>query len=307
MAANPPQAAPSSYTCPWCGTVSTAVGDSCPACGAPTDVRLVKRDSSGWVELPPIKGMTRLQCNHSMFQIHGSTVPVVEMTLGQGEGAIFLHHVLIWRDDQSQLARINPQGGWNRMLGGLPLYLTQATGPGKLCISRREPGELIAIPIHPGTAIEARESTFLLSTSELAYTWVQSPVWFQTRSGQDQNEIEYHYPMGMALDLFSAQGTVPGLVIMHAVGNGFVKSLAQGESVLVQPSSILFKDAAVTLTLHLEAAHGGANSLLPMMSNYLWVRATGPGRIGIQSVTEPVEAPYPGSLYQHSPMTVQQW
>ncbi|MGC8461462.1 MAG: AIM24 family protein [Candidatus Dormibacteria bacterium] len=303
MAANPP----TTYTCPWCGTQSTGTTTSCPACGAPTDIRL-RVDSSGWVELPPIKGMTRIQCNNTQLQIHGSMAPVVEANVGQGDALDFLHHVLLWRDDQIQLAQVNPPGGWKRLIGGLPVFLTQAQGPGRLCISRRMPGELIALPIHPGQALESKESTFLLATHSLTYSFVTAPTWFNTRDSD--NNLEYHFPIGQFLDIFAAQSELPGLVIMHAIGNGFVRNLQANESILIQPSSFLFKDSSVLLTMHLETAHGAPSPLFTGMTlfpSYLWLRATGPGRIGIQSVTELVESPNLAMLAQHSPMTMHQW
>ena len=39
----------------------------------------------------------------------------------------------------------------------------------------------------------------------------------------------------------------PGLLVLHGYGNVFVRTLAPGESIQLEPGAMLFKDASVTL------------------------------------------------------------
>ena len=36
---------------------------------------------------------------------------------------------------------------WKRLFAGLPLIMTQATGPGRIAFSKDRPGEVFALPI----------------------------------------------------------------------------------------------------------------------------------------------------------------
>ena len=57
MGGPPQQAGPQrTYQCPWCGIVSGGGELSCPACGAPVDVKLIV-SPGGWYEQPGIKDM----------------------------------------------------------------------------------------------------------------------------------------------------------------------------------------------------------------------------------------------------------
>jgi uncharacterized protein (AIM24 family) len=72
----------------------------------------------------------------------------------------------------------------------------------------------------------------------------------------------------------------PGLLVLHGYGNVFERLLAPGESIQVEPGSMLYKDASVSLEaekIKLSSGFFGGNSM------YL-ARLTGPGRVGIQSM-----------------------
>src|SRR5262249_3319113 len=151
------QVAAHSYSCPWCGTVSNITDNvSCPACGAPVDVRAVA-DKSGWYEMPGIKDMARIQFGQSNCQIEGTFVPVADMNLAPSDGVYFTHHVLLWKDQTVNVSTMQMRGGWKRLFAGLPLIMTQAQGPGHIAFSRDAAGEMIAVPLQPGRSIDTRE------------------------------------------------------------------------------------------------------------------------------------------------------
>lgn len=274
-----------SYTCPWCLTVSDGTQLTCPGCGVSVDIRKATTDS-GWVELPGRKDMAKIQFGDSFCQIEGAYVPVVDINLAPNDSVYFSHHVLLWMDTQVKVGAMSLKGAWKRMFAGLPLIMAQAQGPGHIAFSRDESGELIALPIQRGQAIDVREHVFLVATSHIAYDWFQSNVWFTTGSGDDR---ETHYPLGMFLDRFSAPQQ-NGLLLIHARGNAFVRQLAPGQSILIKPTALLFKDPTVQMHLHFE--YPATRSWNPFMSwnnRHLWLRVYGPGRVAVQSAYEPVE------------------
>jgi len=289
------------YDCNWCGQPSDGTALSCPACGAQVDVRAIV-SKSGWSELPGRKDMAKLQFGQSFCQVEGTYVPVADMSLAAGDRIYFSHHVLLWMDSQVKVSAMSMKGAWKRMIAGMPLIMTQAEGPGHIAFSRDAPGELVALPIQPGQAVDVREHLFLVATSSVAYDWIQSGVWFTTKSG---DETETHYPLGMFLDRFTSP-QVPGLLLLHAAGNVFVRQLEPGQTILVKPTAFLFKDPTVHMHLHFERPAGTWRSWRSWGDRYIWLRLKGPGRVAVQSAFEPVED-NGRNITSHSGATERQW
>lgn len=290
------------YTCPWCTTVSDGTQLTCPGCGISIDVRNIVTDS-GWIELPGRRDMTKLQFGNSYCQIEGSYVPVADFNLAPEDQVYFAHHVLLWMDPEVKIGAMGLKGAWKRMLAGMPLIMTQAQGPGHIAFSRDAPGELIALPLQPGQGVDVREHIFLVATSHVTYDWFQTNIWFTTKNGDD---TETHYPLGVFMDRFVAP-QAPGLLLLHASGNAFIRLLAPGETILVQPPALLFKDPMVRMQLHIE--YPGTNTWAPWRSwshRHLWLRLYGPGRVAVQSAYEPMEE-NGRNITGHSGATQQQW
>ena len=291
----------SAYTCPWCGTITDGSHLSCPNCGATVDVRTIVTQS-GWSEVPGRKDMARIQFGKSTCQIEGIYVPVADVNLSPEDSVYFAHHVLLWKDLQVDISAMSLKGVWKRMFAGLPLVMTQAKGPGHIAFSRDAPGEMIPLPLQPGHAVDVHEHIFVVATGQVAYDWFQTGVWFTTGSGDDR---ETHYPVGMYMDRFVAS-KMPGLVLLHASGNVFVRQLAQNQSILIKPTALLFKDPTVNMQLHIEQPSGTWQSWGSWGERYLWLRLFGPGRVAIQSAYEPIDD-NGRNITSASPMTQHRW
>jgi uncharacterized protein (AIM24 family) len=273
MSENASTGASPSYVCRYCRLSSDANGPACPNCGAPVDLREL-RDDEGWLEQPPIRDMARIQAGQSRCQITGSTVPVAEMNLAPGDQVYFSHHALLWTDPETQLAR-RPMGKlWNRVQDGMPLVMMEATGPGRIAFSENHPGELIAVPLDKGQSIDVSENHFLVATSAVSYTWVDTVVWWAIGP---KNQREVHHPRGKYTDRFTGQQR--GLLILHARGNTFIRDLRDGEQIYLAPKALVYKDTSVFMNIHMERpASPRAHWLfIPM------IKLTGPGRVAIQT------------------------
>jgi uncharacterized protein (AIM24 family) len=195
------------------------------------------------------------------------------------------------------------KGAWKRMLSGMPLIMTEARGPGHIAFSKDAPGELVALPLQPGQAVDVREHIFMVATGSVTYDWFNSGIWYTTSSG---NDSETHYPLGMFMDRFSSPQK-SGLLLLHAAGNCFVRNLHQNETILVKPTALLFKDPRVQMQLHIEHPAGTSWSFFGNWSNrYIWVRLYGPGRVAVQSAFEKLEDTT-GRITNHCGATIQQW
>ncbi len=274
------------YICRYCRQPSDASQPTCPLCGAPVDIRVVVTDA-GWVEQPPIRDMARLQFGQSYCQIAGTTVPVAEFSLAHSDKLYFSHHVLLWTDTETRLSNMPMRNAWNRKMAGLPLIMVEADGPGHLALSDNHAGEVVALPLQHGQHIWVREHRFLCATGNITYDWQPSGVYYETGTGDDR---EYHYPMGQFGDIFTARDR-PGLLLLHSPGNTFIRDLQRGESLLIQPSALLYRDATVRVNLHLEYPRNMGFAFWHSRWSYhtILARLHGPGRVAVQSVYQPPE------------------
>jgi uncharacterized protein (AIM24 family) len=291
----------STYTCPYCRMPTDGASTACARCGAPVDVRLAV-SHSGWAKQPPIKDMARIRFNRSTCQISGNYVPVAEMNLHQEDSVYFSHHVLLHADANVQMEAMKMAGGWNRVMAGMPLIMMRAQGPGHIAFSADHPGETLAIPLQANQSVDVVEHRFLLATGNVGYRWESSGVWFTTQDGDEQ---EWHYPLGQMMDRFTAQGG-PGLLMLHAPGNTFVRDLSPHDKILVQPSGLIWKDPSVRMHLHFEYPHGSYwFSSARWEAKSVWLTLQGPGRVAIGSVFERPETV--GSVIRSSGSTTQFW
>jgi uncharacterized protein (AIM24 family) len=301
MEGAPVQDAAPGVACPWCGAAVDAGRTDCPRCGATVNAPAAVT-ASGWVQLPGRKDMAKLQFGNSFCQIEGAYVPVADMNLAADGHVYFAHHVLLWKDPGINITVMPLKGAWGRLFAGMPLIMTQAQGPGHIAFSHDAPGELIAMPMLPGQEVDVREHLFLTATANVAYDWFKTDIWFKSSSG---NETETHYPVGMFMDRFSAPHS-PGLLLLHAAGNVFVRHLAPGQSILVRPTALIFKDPAVEMHLHFEHPGAGYRGYGYWSNRYLWLRLIGPGRVAVQSVFEQMRGEA-RNISSHSRATKQQW
>jgi hypothetical protein len=197
--------------------------------------------------------------------------------------------------------------------------MLQASGPGRIGFSHDVAGELIALPLQRGAAVDVRENVLLAATLGVTYDWAETGVWFVATQEQkedqaggvkllkmglelagatsgndrDRNRNEqptWHYPVGQYIDRFHA-GDKPGLVLVQVSGNAYVRDLAAGESILVKPPALLFKDPTVGMQLHVEYPAAGVKLWRTWGNRYLWLRVFGPGRVGIQSCYDRLDDP----------------
>ncbi len=247
--------------------------------------------------------MARIQFGQSYCQIEGQQVPVADFALAGNEWIYFSHHTLLWADSRArQMQSMGMRDGWKRMRAGMPLIMVQGAGPGHIALSDNHAGEIIALPLMPGESIWVREHRFLTATGNVTYDWERNPIWFTTGSGDDR---ETHYPLGYIGDRFAATAG-PGLLLLHAPGNVFIRDLAPGESILIQPGALVYRDMGVSMHLHLEYPPAPAGSLHPRYSHrHRRIRLVGPGRVAVQSVFERPENSE--MITNHSPATRMAW
>ncbi len=196
----------------------------------------------------------------------GELVPVTEVELGQSDSIFFEHHILLWKDPTVSITAKVMKGVGKRMLAGLPIYVTEAHGPGRIGFSRDAPGQVIFIEVKQGMQIHVREHQFLFSTSGINYSF------FRVKGISNL----LYGGTGMFIDVFDGSG----LLAIHGYGNIFTRNLASGEAIDVEPGGFLYKDASVKMETHSLGLKTGLFGGMTLMVN----RFSGPGVIGIQSM-----------------------
>lgn len=212
--------------------------------------------------------------------IDGELVPVVDVMLGNQLSIYFEHHILLWKHPGVQIGFKSLKGAGKRFFAGLQIFISEAQGPGNISFSRDSVGQIVALRLQPGQLVEVREHQFLVATSNVDYgfTFMQGAA-----------NILFSRT-GLFIDQFTCRGG-EGMVLLHGYGNVFEKTLAPGETLDVEPGAWLWKDPSVQMTVTTVAGSQRGGGILGAIggmmagASIILNRFTGPGRVGIQSMT----------------------
>jgi len=203
------------------------------------------------------------------FHVLGEQVPMLQIDLGQ-ETVYFEHHVLLWKEPTVTIGLRPLKGGFKRMMAGLPIFLTEASGSGHLSFSRDGTGQIVPVNLAPGQGVDVREHQFLAATGDVDYT-------FNRVKGVAS---AFFGGSGFFIDHFIA-GANGGVLWLYGYGNVVLTTLAAGEVIDVEPGGWLFKDPTVRMDVKTQNFSTGFFS---SGGSFIWNRFTGPGRVAIQSM-----------------------
>jgi uncharacterized protein (AIM24 family) len=202
------------------------------------------------------------------YHVEGELVPVLHLELGQVP-VYFEHHILLWKHPTVSIAVKPMKGAFKRALAGMPIFMTEARGPGQIAFSRDGVGHIFALHLEAGQAVDVREHQFLAASDGIDFTF--------TRVKGVANML--FGGTGFFIDTFTA--TASGILFLHGYGNVFAVDLAAGESIDVEPGGWLYKDRSVTMqTVPQKLSTGFFASGGTLTFN----RFTGPGQLALQSM-----------------------
>ena len=106
-------------------------------------------------------------------EIKGTTMPILEVSLGQGEELVSTHGELAWMTPSIQMSQTMSTGGGGggfmqglkRVMGGGGLFLTKYTGPGAITFAAKMPGHIMPVDIGPGQQYFVHRHGWLCGTS----------------------------------------------------------------------------------------------------------------------------------------------
>lgn len=203
------------------------------------------------------------------YHIDGELVPVLSVDVTQMP-VYFEHHILLWKNVTIRIGVKSLKGMLKRMIAGMQIFVTEASGAGVIAFSRDGAGHIVPIHLRQGEELHVREHQFLAATGSVDYSFERVRGLATMLFGST----------GFFIDKFrGAQGD--GVLWLHGYGNVFEKVLAAGEQIDVEPGGWLYKDPGVRMDTVIDKLSSG---LFGASMNFVVNRFTGPGRVGIQSM-----------------------
>ncbi len=202
------------------------------------------------------------------YQIAGELVPVLTVDVSRAP-VYFEHHILLWKHPTVNIGLKPMRGALKRMMAGMQVFVTEASGPGMIAFSRDGAGHIVPMHLEKGRELHVREHQFLAATESIDYSFERVRGVANMMFGGT----------GFFIDKFHSHAG-DGILWLHGYGNVFDKTLAAGESIDIEPGGWLYKDASVRMETRVDRLTSGLFGGMNLILN----RFTGPGRIGIQSM-----------------------
>jgi len=202
------------------------------------------------------------------YHIDGELVPVLTIDIAQMP-VYFEHHILLWKNPMINIGIKAMAGAFKRMMAGMQIFVTEASGRGQIAFSRDGAGHIVPIHMNQGDEIHVREHQFLAATGNIDYDFERVKGVANILFGGS----------GFFIDRFHARHG-SGILWLHGYGNVFVKELAAHEQIDVEPGGWLYKDTHVRMETTAQRLTTGMWGGFSLFMN----RFTGPGKIALQSM-----------------------
>lgn len=216
-------------------------------------------------------------------EVKGTTLPVLDVTLEQGEEVISTHGELSWMTANIQMSQTTNTGGGKgllaglkRMAGGGGIFLTRYRsdqGQGTVTFASKMPGRIFPVEITSAGGYLVHRHGWLCGTPGITPTVGLQQSFRGGLYGGD----------GFVLEKLEGQGSA----WIELSGEVVSYDLAAGQSLLVHPGHVgMFQD---TVNFQITRIPGIANKLFGADGFHL-VALTGPGTIWLQSMPLPILA-----------------
>jgi uncharacterized protein (TIGR00266 family) len=216
--------------------------------------------------------------------IHGTTMPVLELSLQEGESVVSEAGEFSWMSDSIQFAT-NTGGGMGgkglmgavkRAVSGSSIMMTTYTaqgGPGSIAFASKVPGHILPIDVEPGSEFMVHRHGFMAATPGIA--------------------LSMGFQQSIRGGIFGGEGFIlqriggSGRAWVELQGEVIVYDLAAGQSLRVHPGHAGLFQASVTFSV--QKVPGLANRYMGKDGHHFAV-LTGPGRVWLQSMPTSVLA-----------------
>jgi uncharacterized protein (AIM24 family) len=217
-------------------------------------------------------------------EVKGTTMPILQVSLEQGEEVVSTHGELAWMTPSITLSQTTSTGGagagagpggggggfmqgLKRMVGGGGLFLTRYAGPGAITFAAKVPGHIMPVDITPGQAYLVHKHGWLCGTSGITPSIALQQTFRGGLYGGD----------GFILQKLDGQGRA----WIELSGELTSYELPPGQMIMVHPGHIGMFQSSVQFQI----------MRLPGIANMFFggdgfhvVALTGPGRVWLQSM-----------------------
>jgi uncharacterized protein (TIGR00266 family) len=216
--------------------------------------------------------------------IHGTTMPVLELSLQPGEAVVSEAGQFSWMSDSMQM-NTNTGGGMagkgimgavKRAVSGASIMMTTYTaqgGPGSIAFASKVPGHILPIDVSPGNEFMVHRHGFLCAMSGI--------------------ELSMGFQQSFRGGIFGGEGFIlqkiagTGRAFVELQGEVIVYDLQPGQTMRVHPGHAGLFQGSVTFSV--VKVPGLANRYMGADGHH-FVVLTGPGRIWLQSMPLPILA-----------------
>lgn len=205
------------------------------------------------------------------YNIEGGMLPIVEVTLENGEKIITQGGGMIWMSPNLQMETVG--GGIGKMFGKMMTgesimqnHYTAMGGQGFITLASSFPGSIIPFEIQPNMPLIVQKSGFLASAPTV--------------------ELSVHYNKNLGAGFFGGEGFIMQKLSGHGTAfieiDGYCKqyNLAPGQQLIVDTGNLAAMDASCQMEI--QRIKGVKNMLLGGEGLFNTV-VTGPGRVFLQS------------------------
>jgi uncharacterized protein (TIGR00266 family) len=205
-------------------------------------------------------------------RIHGSLLPVLELTLEDGETIVAEAGRLSWmtagmRMRTTLFGHGGLFGALRRAAGGGGWFWTAYTGPGILAFSSALPGQIVEVPLAPRQSVMVHARGFLAGTAG-----VRVSVGFQRRLGAGLFGGD-----GFILQKIEGAGTA----WVELTGQVVPYDLDRDQKLWVHPGHVGMFESTVGFSVRLVR---GIRNLLFGEEGLFFAELSGPGRVWCQSM-----------------------
>jgi uncharacterized protein (AIM24 family) len=208
-------------------------------------------------------------------EIKGTTMPILQVSLAQGEHVVSTHGELAWMTPGIQMSQKTNTGGGGggfmqglkRVVGGGGLFLTRYEGPGGITFAAKVPGHIMPVDIAPGQAYLVHRHGWLCGTAGITPSVGMQQTFRGGIYGGD----------GFILQKLEGQGTA----WIELSGELTTYELQPNQTILAHPGHVGMFQSSVQFQI--TRMPGIANAFFGGDGFHL-VALTGPGRIWLQSM-----------------------
>lgn len=206
------------------------------------------------------------------YEVIGSTVPAVEVTLNRGESMFTQSGGMVWQTEGIKMSTNTKGGlmkGLGRMLAGESLFMATygaETDGAKIAFGSTVPGDIMPVELTGTQGIIAQKKAFLCA--------------------QDGVNVNITLTKKFSAGLFGGEGFIledisgNGTAFLEIDGDKVVRELAPGEVIKVDTGNVVAFDKSVKYEI--ETVKGLGNIFFGGEGLFL-TRLTGPGRIILQT------------------------